>query len=550
MADLESRSVSDDRVFDAVVVGAGLGGVCMLHQLRSRGFSVRVFEAGSGIGGTWFWNRYPGARCDAPSTEYSYQFSEQLQQDWDWSEKYATQPEILRYIDHVADRFDLRSDIQLNTRVTTAAFDEATGHWSIETDDGRRISARYCIMATGVLSSPITPDFKGLESFTGAVHYTSKWPHEGVDFNGLRVGIIGTGSSAVQSIPHIASDAAHLYVFQRTPNYSVPAHNAPIAPEVREQIKADYPGIRERGKQAYFGMDLEFNEASALEATPAERARQYEERWAMGGFAFLAAYGDLLLDQKANDTAADFVRAKIGEKVSDPAVAEKLMPRSVFGCKRLCIDTDYYETFNRPNVTLVDISDAPIEAITPDGVSTDGEVYNLDMIVMATGFDAITGALLKIDIRGRNGMTLREKWAAGPRAYLGLAIAGFPNLFTINGPGSPSVLGNNLSAIEQHVNWIADSIKYLHERDVACMEATVEAENEWAEHVNDVASHTLFNACNSWYRGANVPGKPRQFMPYIGVPPYAQKCNAVVAAGYEGFVLSARSEPHLANTAS
>lgn len=550
MTELESRPVNDDRVFDAVIVGAGLGGVCMLHRLRSRGFSVRVLEAGSGIGGTWFWNRYPGARCDAPSTEYSYQFSEQLQQDWDWSEKYATQPEILRYINHVADRFDLRPYIQLNTHVTTAAFDEATGHWSIETDNGERVSARYCIMATGVLSSPIKPDINGLETFAGPVHYTSRWPHEGIDFNGQRVGIIGTGSSAVQSIPHIASDAAHLYVFQRTPNYSVPAHNTQITPEVREQIKADYPGIRARGKQAFFGMDLAFNEASALEATPEARERQYEERWAMGGFAFLAAYGDLLLDQKANDTAAEFVRAKIGEKVSDPAVAEKLMPRSVLGCKRLCIDTDYYETFNRPNVTLVDISEAPIEAITPDGVITGSEIHDLDMIILATGFDAITGALLNLDIRGRHGITLREKWEAGPRAYLGLAIAGFPNLFTINGPGSPSVLGNNLSAIEQHVNWIADSIKYLTERDVACMEATVEAENEWAEHVNDIASATLFNACNSWYRGANVPGKPRMFMPYIGVPPYAKKCAAVVAANYEGFVLSSGSEQYPASNPS
>ena len=539
MAELQRAPANDDRVFDAAVVGAGLGGVCMLHQLRSRGFSVRVFEAG---GGTWFWNRYPGARCDAPSMEYSYQFSEQLQQDWDWSERYATQPEILRYINHVADRFDLRPDIQLNTRVTTAAFDEATGHWSIETDDGGRVSARYCIMATGVLSSLITPDIKGLETFAGAVHYTGRWPHEGVDFNGLRVGIIGTGSSAVQSIPHIATDAAHLYVFQRTPNYSVPAHNAPITPEVREHIKADYPGFREQAKQAYFGMHLDFNELSALAATPEERARQYEERWALGGFSFLGAYGDLLLDQKANDTAAEFVRAKIRATVRDPAIAEKLMPHSVLGCKRLCIDTDYYETYNRPNVTLVDIRGAPIEAITPDSVRTDGKDYDLDMIVLATGFDAITGALLKIDIRGRNGMTLREKWEAGPRAYLGLAIAGFPNLFTINGPGSPSVLGNNLSAIEQHVNWITNLIEYVRMRDVACMEATADAENAWAEHVNDVADATLFNACNSWYRGANVPGKPRMFMPYIGVPPYAQKCDAVVAADYEGFVLSGGSE--------
>ncbi|MED5420266.1 MAG: NAD(P)/FAD-dependent oxidoreductase, partial [Pseudomonadota bacterium] len=480
MAGSARSSVSDDGVFDAVIVGAGLGGVCMLNRLRSRGFSTRVFEAGGGIGGTWFWNRYPGARCDAPSMEYSYQFSEELQQDWNWSEKYATQPEILRYINHVADRFDLRPDIQLNTCVISATYDEADGRWSIKTDDGSRVSARFCIMATGVLSSLITPDIKGLDTFAGPIHYTGRWPQEGVDFNGLRVGIIGTGSSAVQSIPHIARHAEHLYVFQRTPNYSVPAHNAPIPAGVLEQIKADYRGFRERAKQMFFGMNLPINDASALAATPEERARQYEDHWAQGGFAFLGAYKDLLLDHDANDTAAEFVRAKIREKVRDSSVAEKLMPRSVLGCKRLCIDTDYYETYNRPNVTLVDISEAPIEAITPDGISTNGNVHALDMIVMATGFDAITGALLKIDICGKNGLTLREKWQAGPRAYLGLAIAGFPNMFTINGPGSPSVLGNNLAAIEQHVNWIVDSIECLRERDVACMEATEEAETAWA----------------------------------------------------------------------
>ena len=537
MAELESRPANGEHAFDVVVVGAGLAGVCMLHQLRSRGFSVRVFEAGSGIGGTWYWNRYPGARCDAPSMEYSYQFDEQLQQDWDWSEKYATQPEILSYINHVADRFDLRPDIQLNTRVISATFD-AAARWLIETDDGGHVSARFCIMATGVLSTPITPDIKGLDTFSGQIHYTGRWPHEGVDFKGLRVGIVGTGSSAVQPIPLIARDAAHLYVFQRTPNYSVPAHNAPIPQDVREQIKADYPGFREQAKQMFFGMNLPISEASALEATPEERERQYEDRWAQGGFTFLGAFGDLLLDQKANDTAAEFVRNKIRETVHDPAVAEKLMPYSVLGCKRLCIDTDYYETYNRSNVTLVDISETAIDAITSEGISAGGEDYGLDMIILATGFDAITGALLKIDIRGRNGVTLKDKWEAGPRAYLGLAIAGFPNLFTINGPGSPSVLGNNLAAIEQHVNWITDSIDHLRECDIACMEATEDAENAWAEHVNEVADRTLFNACNSWYRGANVPGKPKLFMPYIGVPPYAQKCEAVVASDYEGFVLS------------
>ncbi len=528
--------------FDAVVVGAGFAGVRMLHRLRSAGFSVRVFEAGSGIGGTWFWNRYPGARCDAQSLEYSYQFSEELQQEWDWSERYATQPEILRYINHVADRFELRPDIQLNTRVDAAVFDAAAQRWSVQTSDGNQVSAHFCIMATGVLSSPITPQIKGMDTFSGPTYYTGQWPQERVDFNGKRVGIIGTGSSAVQAIPLIAQEAKRLYVFQRTPNYAVPAHNAPIDPEVRRQVKADYSGYRERNKQTFFGMDLGYNEGSALAVTADERRREYEARWKRGGLAFLASYGDLLLNQEANDTAAEFIRGKVRELVHDPAVAEKLMPQGVVGCKRLCVDTDYYVTFNRPNVTLVDISQAPIEEITKDGVLSNGEEYKLDVLVLATGFDALTGAVLKVDIRGKGGRTLVDKWADGPRAYLGLGTAGFPNLFTINGPGSPSVLGNNLAAIEQHVNWIGECIEYLRVRDLGCIEATPEAEDEWATHVNEVAAHTLFISCNSWYLGANVPGKPRVFMPYIGVPPYAQKCDAVAAQDYEGFTLSGAFE--------
>ena len=540
MAQEHSRvreSVNDDGVFDAVVVGAGLAGVYMLHRLRSRGFSVRVFEAGSGIGGTWFWNRYPGARCDAPSMEYSYQFSEELQQEWEWSERYATQPELLRYIEHVADRFHLWPDIQLNTRVDRASFDEDGARWLVETSDGGRVSARYCIMATGNLSAANTPRIKGLETFAGPVHHTGNWPHQNVDFSGLHVGIIGTGSSAIQAIPLIAKEAEQLYVFQRTPNYAVPAHNGPIEPKARDQIKADYPGFRARVKQTFFGMDLDYNEASALEVTSEERLRQYEARWERGGLAFLAAYRDLLLDQKANDTAADFIRSKVRERVSDPSVAAKLSPRGVVGCKRLAVDTDYYETFNRPNVTLVDVSGAPIEEIIPNGLVAEGQHYRLDSLILATGFDAITGALLKIEISGRGGVTLRQKWAAGPRTYLGLTTAGFPNLFAINGPGSPSVLGNNLSAIEQHVNWISETIEHLREHDMACIEATVEAENDWVEHVNEVAEATLFYSCNSWYLGANIPGKPRVFMPYIGVPPYARKCADVAAANYEGFTL-------------
>ncbi len=521
---------------DALIVGAGFAGLYMLHRLRSAGLEAIAYEAGSGIGGTWFWNRYPGARCDIESIEYSYQFSEELQRDWEWSERYATQPEILRYVEHVAERFDLLSHVELNTRVNSATFDETNGRWSVETDRGV-VSAQFCIMATGCLSSMNTPDFKGLDSFKGSWFHTGRWPHEGVDFTDQRVGMIGTGSSAIQSIPLIAQEASHLTVFQRTANYSVPAHNGPLDPERVREFKADIAGFRERNSQLPFGAGFKLNLAKALESTSEQRQSEYDERWATGGLGFVAAFSDLLIDREANDTAAKFLRQKIRETVKDAAVAELLSPDLVVGCKRLCVDTGYFETFNRPNVTLVDVSKAPIEEITRNGLRANGEEYELDAIVFATGFDAMTGALLSIDIRGRGGMTLREKWAEGPRTYLGLGVAGFPNCFTITGPGSPSVLSNMIPSIEQHVNWIADCVEYMREHDYACIEATEEAQDAWVAHVNEVANGTLFPTCNSWYLGANVPGKPRVFMPYLGFPPYVQKCNEVAEKGYEGFSL-------------
>ena len=527
---------------DAVVVGAGFAGLYMLHRLRGLGQRARVFEAGSGIGGTWFWNRYPGARCDIESLEYSYQFSEELQQEWAWSERYATQPEILRYIEHVADRFDLRRDIQLGTRVLAAHFDDATDRWAIRTERGE-VSARFCIMATGCLSQANTPRFEGIDSFAGATYHTGRWPHEGVDFTGKRVGIIGTGSSAVQAIPLIAREAAQLFVFQRTPSYSIPAHNGPLDPDAQRQVKADYAGFRERNGQLPFGANFPPNELSALQVTPEERRREYEARWQRGGLGYITAFGDLLVSREANDTAAEFVRDKIRATVRDPAVAAALSPRQVVGCKRLCIDTGYYETFNRPNVTLVDVCDSPIEEITPNGLRTKGGAYELDCIVFATGFDAMTGALRNIDIRGRGGRTLRQKWAEGPRTYLGLGTAGFPNLFLITGPGSPSVLSNMVPSIEQHVDWIARCIAYLRERGLGRIEATAEAEEGWVAHVNEIAGATLFPSCNSWYLGANVPGKPRVFMPYLGFPPYVQKCDEVAAKGYAGFALGGEAGP-------
>ena len=521
--------------FDAVIVGAGFAGLATLHQLRERGFSARVFERGGGVGGTWYWNRYPGARCDVESMEYSYQFSDALQREWSWSERYAAQPEILGYLEHVCDRFDLRRDIRFDTRVRAAVYDEREGVWQVETERGDAVRARFCIFATGCLSSPITPRFPGQETFEGPTYHTGRWPHTPVDFRGQRVGVIGTGSSAVQSIPRIAEQAAKLVVFQRTPTYSIPARNGPLDPAEQARVKSDYAGLRQRAAQTAFGIDTRPSERLALAATDAERRAEYEARWAHGGLPFLNGFADLLHVREANDTAAEFVREKIRGVVRDPQVAEKLLPRQVLGCKRLCIDTDYYETFNRENVTLVDVSASPIEAITPRGLRTRDAAYELDAIVFATGFDAMTGALLAVDVRGRDGTALADEWAAGPRTYLGLSVAGFPNLFVVTGPGSPSVLSNMVPSIEQHAGWIARCIAWLRDHRRTRIEATETAQEAWVAHGNEIAAATLFPSCNSWYLGANVPGKPRVFMPYLGFPAYVKKCDEVAAKGYEGF---------------
>jgi cyclohexanone monooxygenase len=527
------------RQIDAVVVGAGLAGLYMLHRLRELGFSTRVFEAASGVGGTWFWNRYPGARCDVESLDYSYSFSDELQQEWRWTERYASQPEILRYIEHVADRFDLRRDIQLSTRVTSATFDETAERWAVMTDRGDRVSARFCIMATGCLSTPQAPPFEGLDRFEGRWYHTGEWPHEGVDFTGQRVGVVGTGSSAIQAIPIIAAQAAHLYVFQRTPNYSIPARNGPLDPDLEGRVKARYAEYRREARESRVGFVVERGERPALEATPAERERQYEARWRRGGLGFSATFPDLLISPEANETAAEFFRAKIRSIVRDPDVAETLVPRTYpLGTKRLCVDTDYYATYNRDNVTLVDVRKSPIERISPRGLATRDREYTLDSLVFAIGFDAMTGALLAIDIRGLAGETLRERWAAGPRTYLGLAVAGFPNLFVVTGPGSPSVISNMIVSIEQHVDWIADCLAHLRAQALTRIEATREAEDAWVEHVHQVGNATLYPRADTWYTGANIPGKPQIFTPYIGgVGTYRQTCDAVAAKGYEGFRL-------------
>ena len=527
--------------YDVVVVGAGFAGMYMLHKLRGLGLSARVYEQGGDVGGTWYWNRYPGARCDVESMQYSYSFSDELQEEWDWSERYAPQPEILKYANHVADRFKLRPDIQLNTRVDRAAFDEGSNCWSVTTSDGKTVTAKYVVLATGCLSNARMPDIKGLAGFRGKVYHTGHWPHEPVDFKGQRVAVIGTGSSAIQSVPVIAEQASHLTVFQRTANFSIPARNAALTVEERNAFRANYPEIRRFAREvARNGIYTEMPDRGALDDGDNERRSKYESRWTRGGLTFMMAYNNLALDKAANDTAANFVREKIAEIVKDPQTAKLLQPNNhPIGSKRICVDTDYFATFNRPNVTLVDIKSNPIEEILPNAVRAGGKDYAVDALVLATGFDAMTGSVAKIDIRGRNGQTLNQKWAEGPKTYLGLMSAGFPNLFIITGPGSPSVLSNMIVSIEQHVDWITDCIAYMRDRHLDTMEAKREAEDNWVAHVNEVAQGTLYPQANSWYMGANIPCKPQIFMPYIGgVGVYRQICNDVAAKDYEGFAMS------------
>jgi cyclohexanone monooxygenase len=532
--------------YDVVVVGAGFAGMYMLHRLRGIGLTVRVYEQGSGVGGTWYWNRYPGARCDVESMQYSYSFSDELQQQWDWSERYAPQPEILKYANHVADRFGLRSDIQFDTRVDRAVFDENANSWSVATSEGKTVTAKYVVLATGCLSNARMPEINGLDSFKGKVYHTGHWPHEPVDFTGLRVGVIGTGSSSIQAVPVIAERAKHLTVFQRTPNYSIPARNAKLTEQERQEFRQNYPEIRRFAREeAKNGIYTDVPDRGALDDGDNARRAKYEARWARGGLTFMSVYNNLALDKAANDTAADFVREKIAEIVKDPATAKLLQPTTYpIGTKRICIDSDYFAAFNRPNVTLVDIKSNPIAEILPNAVRAGAKDYEVDALVLATGFDAMTGSVAKIDIHGRDGKTLNQKWAEGPKTYLGLMSAGFPNLFIITGPGSPSVLSNMIVSIEQHVDWIADCVAYMRERGFEAMEAKGDAEDNWVAHVNEVAYATLYPQANSWYMGANIPGKPRIFMPYIGgVGPYRQICNDVAAKGYEGFAMTAVARP-------
>ena len=530
---------------DVIVIGAGFGGLYALHKLREIGLQARVLEMGDGVGGTWYWNRYPGARVDVEGIEYSYSFSKEIEQEWDWSEVMPSQPELERYLNFVADRLDLRRDIQFATTVVAATYDEARGEWTVRTDAGESFVARYVIAATGCLSAPLTPNIEGIDSFAGVSLFTSRFPKEGFDFTGKRVAVIGTGSSGVQTVPVVAEQAEHLYVFQRSAAFTRPANNRPIEPDEMQAIKADYPDLRRRQLESWAGT-LRFGAVTIAPVDEAEKILDAPVEARMGKIEALGwgapwAWSDVMFDMQANQAGVELYGELIRRHVNDPAVAESLVPHYPIGCKRLILDTGYFETFNRDNATLVDLRKNAIRRITPTGVQTEHEHYDVDVIVYATGFDAMTGALNRIDIRGRDGQLLRDVWRDGPRTLLGLQVAGFPNLFTITGPGSPSVHTNMVMAIEQHVDWIADLLVHLREHSMTTVEATDEAQDAWVAHVASLADGTIraSESCNSWYIGANVPGKPRVYQAYVGGQPmYRQKCDEVAAAGYDGFRLS------------
>ena len=530
----------DKQTYDVVAVGAGFAGLFLIHRLRELGFSVRVLEAADDVGGTWYWNRYPGARCDVESLEYSFSFDEGLQQAWSWSERYASQAEILRYIQHVADRFDLRRDIEFSSRVTDAEFDPAHNRWTVSTEHGRCLRARFFVMASGCLSNAKVPDFPGLANFQGQWFHTGQWPRKTVDFSGQRVGIVGTGSTGIQVIPIVARQAAHLHVFQRTANYSIPLRNGPQDAEVEREVKSRYAALREEARHCPSGVARFPNpQRGALEMSAEQREQTYAERWAFGGISFARAFNDTVFNKEANALACAYLVPRMLAPVRDPAVRALLTPSYPVGTKRLCADTGYFETFNRDNVTLVDIKAAPITAITRTGIQTHDKHVELDTIIFATGFDAITGPLLAVNMRVKGGDDLKHLWRDGPRAYLGLMVAGLPNLFTITGPGSPSVLSNVIVSCEQHVEWIGNCLAHMRAQGHERIEAQADAQQAWAEHVDELASRSLMPGTNSWYMGANIPGKPRMFMPYMGgVGVYRRKCTEIAQAGYPGFSFS------------
>ena len=547
---------NNKHIYDLVIIGAGFAGLYSLYKAKLAKLNVITVERASNVGGTWYWNRYPGARCDVESMQYSYQFSNELQEEWEWTEKYATQPEILRYANHVADRFKLRQNIKFNTEIKSAKFISGKNHWELINHENQLIETKFCIMATGCLSTLNKPKFKNLKDFKGEIYHTGNWPHHHVDLKDKKVGIIGTGSSAIQCIPEIANEVEHLYVFQRTPHYTVPAKNAPLKylrgkskKNMREpigydndlfveEVKYNYSSFRLKAQNSVAAMALPINQQSALDVSDKRRKKIFEDRWNKGGVPFIAAFEDLNFDRKANETAAKFVRDKIKSLVKDTHVAKLLTPDYPIGCKRLAVDSNYYEVYNKSNITLVDLKTNPLEEFYIKGITTSKNHYELDVVILATGFDAMTGTLFNIDIEGKNNIKLKDKWSEGPKNYLGLASSGFPNLFTISGPGSPSVLTNMIVSIEQHVNWIFDCINYMKKNNKKLIEASSDAEIEWYKHNQEVSIDHVRSSCSSWYIGANIKGKAKNFMPYVGgYSKYVEKCNEVSQNGYEGFIL-------------
>ncbi|MQF84151.1 MAG: NAD(P)/FAD-dependent oxidoreductase [SAR202 cluster bacterium] len=534
MQEIEYRMNQHNEELDVIIVGAGFSGLYMLYKMRKMNLKALIIERASDAGGTWFWNRYPGARCDIESIEYSYSFSDELQQEWNWSNRYSDQSEILDYINYVVKKFNLKENIVFNTSVKSATFDENLKNWIVETDS-KSYSSKFCVMATGTLSSIKQPNFDGLENFKGDWYVTGEWPHEKLDFTSKKVAIIGTGSSAVQSIPVIAEEAKNLTVFQRSPNYTIPANNRPLTEKELSNAKSSYDQIREKAKYTRAGIGYnQFEERKLLDLSSEEIKKELNNRWKMGGQEiFTAGFTDVGVDVEANKIVADFVKSKIKEIVKDPNVAELLSPEDAIGCKRLCADTNYFETYNRENVELIDLNSNPINSITENGILTKNKEFKFDTIIFATGFDAMTGALQAIDITGKNGKKLKQVWKDGPKSFLGLLINGFPNLFTVTGPGSPSVLTNMMVAIEQHVEWISDCINFLSKSNLNEVEADELFQIEWMDHIEEVAKNTLRYTCNSWYVGANVPGKKRVFMPYAGgFGKYREKCDEIAENNY------------------
>ncbi|MXR52929.1 NAD(P)-binding domain-containing protein [Halovenus sp. WSH3] len=528
--------------YDAVIVGAGFSGLYQLHRLRDEfGLSVKVIEKADDVGGTWYWNRYPGAQCDSESHVYCYSFNEEILEEWQWSERYPSQPEVLEYLRFVADRLDLRKDIEFGTEVTSASFDESDGQWRIGTDDGEELTSQFFVTAVGCLSEPWVPDFDHIDSFEGEAYHTGRWPHDGVDFAGKRIAVIGTGASGIQVIPEVAEeDIDHLTVFQRTPNYAVPARDRPLEDDDWDEIQKNYDEILQTAHENGFGMPFDPAYPTAEDKSMEEVREILEPRWQEGGFRFMLTFEDLVFNPETNEKVSQFVREKIRETVDDPELAEKLVPKDhYYATKRPPLHTNYYETFNEDHVSLVDVTETPIERMTPEGIQTSDDHHEFDMIIYATGFDAMTGTLLNMDIRGRDDLTLEEKWADGPQTYLGLAVHGFPNMFTITGPQSPSVLSNMPVSIEHHVEWVSDAINHFAENDIRLVEPTREAEEAWTAHNTEVAEQTLYPTADSWYMNENIEDKPTVFTPYIGgVDVYHQTIQEVAQKGYEGFELT------------